>query len=322
MTASFRRIDYSLRPAKYAERRMLSEVFRRLRPFQPVEEYLYVGFGSVWFSDFILFHKALGIRDMISIEQAGKAAPRIIANKPFRIHIDFRSSSKVLPELDWKRRQFLWLDYDDPLSPAMLLDARTVAGNATSGTVVALSVQCMRSPDVTAAELDDDPNGPPALVRFRQRFGRERVPQEVQEDDLMGWPYGTVSRAMLVAEIAAALAVRNSNGKPDEMKFKTICEFEYEDGAKMTTLLGIFYRDSDVTTLEQCGFDKLEFLAPGGRPVRIPVPKLTTREFRSLESQLPLKDGAELELGEIPAAEAKFFAEMYRYLPNFAVIES
>lgn len=322
MTASFRRIDYSLRPAKYAERRMLSDVFRRLRPFQPVEEYLYVGFGSVWFSDFILFHKALGIRDMISIEQAERTALRIIANKPFRIHIDFRSSSKVLPELDWKRRQLLWLDYDDPLSPDMLLDARTVAGNAMSGTVVALSVQCMRSPDVTASEADDDPNGPSALARFRQRFGRERVPQEVQEDDLMGWPYGKVCRAMLLAEIEAALAVCNSDGKPDEMKFKTICEFEYEDGAKMKTLVGIFYRDSDAATLDQCGFDKLEFLTPGGRPVRIPVPKLTTREFRSLESQLPLKNGAELELGEIPAAEAKFFAEMYRYLPNFAVIES
>ena len=52
MSRSFERIDYSLRPAKHAERRMLCDVFRRLKPFGPVEDYVYVGFGSVWFSDF------------------------------------------------------------------------------------------------------------------------------------------------------------------------------------------------------------------------------------------------------------------------------
>ena len=63
MVDSFRRIDYSLRPAKHAERRMLCDVFRRLTHFQPVETYCYVGFGSVWFSDFVLFHRALGVSE-------------------------------------------------------------------------------------------------------------------------------------------------------------------------------------------------------------------------------------------------------------------
>lgn len=76
MSGSFRRIDYSLRPAKHAERRMMCDVFRRLRPFGRVEDYMYVGFGSVWFSDFSLFHRALGIRDMLSIEKERSAEQR------------------------------------------------------------------------------------------------------------------------------------------------------------------------------------------------------------------------------------------------------
>ena len=68
MTARYRRVDYSLRPAKHAERRMLAEVFRRLRPFQPIEDYTYIGFGGLWFVDFALIHRMLGVHKMISIE--------------------------------------------------------------------------------------------------------------------------------------------------------------------------------------------------------------------------------------------------------------
>jgi hypothetical protein len=101
MSASFRRIDYSLRPAKHAERRMLCDIFRRLRPFGRIEDYVYVGFGSVWFSDFALFHRALGIKRMISIEQAETARDRIEANKPFQIPVIYNQSTNVLPTLDW-----------------------------------------------------------------------------------------------------------------------------------------------------------------------------------------------------------------------------
>ena len=60
MTASYRLIDYSLRPAKFAERRMLSEMFSRLKVFGSLESYRYIGFGSIWFTDCVLFHRALG----------------------------------------------------------------------------------------------------------------------------------------------------------------------------------------------------------------------------------------------------------------------
>ena len=83
MAPSFRKIDYSVRPAKHAERKMLLEIFRHFSVFAPMREYRYVGLGSVWFSDFQLFHRALGIPDMISIEREKNAEARIRKNIPF-----------------------------------------------------------------------------------------------------------------------------------------------------------------------------------------------------------------------------------------------
>lgn len=321
MTASFRRIDYSLRPAKHAERRMLCDVFRRLKPFGRVEDYVYVGFGSIWFADFALVHRSLGVKDMISIEQEKTAEARIEDNKPFRIPVDYRQSKHALPDLDWTRKQFLWLDYDDPLSMDVLLDMRTVVSRACSGTVLTVSVQCSKAPQYAEAEHDETPGAPSAIDRFTTTFGRDRLPPGSSARNLVGWPFGALSRAILLQEIDAALAVRNSAHAIAEMCCQLICEIEYEDGAKMATVTVIFYSPQDKPLVDQCHFEGLDFLPSPLAPVRIAVPKLTGREFKRLESQLPLGKDGELVLGTIPEADAHHFAKIYRYLPNFAVLE-
>ena len=69
MAGSYRMVNYALRPAKAIERQMMGEALRRLHPFQRVEAYRYVGFGSIYFSDFQLVHRTLGLNSMISIEK-------------------------------------------------------------------------------------------------------------------------------------------------------------------------------------------------------------------------------------------------------------
>jgi hypothetical protein len=321
MTASFRRVDYSLRPSKHAERRMLGEVFRKLRPFQPIEDYVYVGFGSVWFTDFALFHRTLGIKEMLSIERQADAKPRIDANKPFAsVAIDYRSSEIALPDLDWSKRHLVWLDYDDPLTLGMLIDARSIASRARSGTVAAISVQCQKAAEV--GEAEEDKGGPSAFARFEGRFGRERLGAEAGEMDLFGWRFGRTARRLLSQEIEAALAARNAVLRPDQaMMFKPICEFEYEDGVKMTTLVGVFVSGSEACQLEACRFEALDFLAGPGMPIRIPFPKITPREARMIEQTLPWAPGAVHAVGAIPPADARDFASFYRYWPNYAVLE-
>lgn len=322
MTSSFRKINYALRPAKHAARRMLCEIFGRVHPFQPVEQYVYVGFGSVWFQDFLLFHRHLGVREMISIERDTSARARIEANKPFRtVTVHYRRASRVLPLLDWKRRHLFWLDYEDPLSQEILYDIRTVASRAFSGTVISITVPCQQAEEVKAAL--SDAKGPSAIERFRTEFGRQRVNQTVTELSLVGWPFGKVCRGIILAEIEAALAVRNGQvAAPDVVSFTPICDIEYDDGTKMTTVTGIFATARDRPLVVECGFNRLDFMPASGRLVRIRVPRLTAREARSLEQKLPKDADGVLDRGPIPADEARAFANLYRYLPNFAVLET
>ena len=322
MVDSFRRINYSLRPAKHAERSMLCDVFRRLAHFQPVETYRYVGFGSVWFSDFVLFHRALGIRDMLSIEQAVQSQPRFEANKPFAISMDFRPSSQALPELDYDRPQFIWLDYDDPITLDMVNDVAAVARRASSGTVLVVSVQCVRPPDITEAEreLANDPNAASATDRFATRMnadGVARIGSGLEREQLSNWAFGDLSRSLFYAEVERILQNRRLTTPDQSVSYQKICDFEYEDGAKMTTLALIFYKEEDTDKVAACHFDNLEFLEPDGQAVFIPTPKLTPREFRQLESQLPLPQGIQLDIGHIPLGETRRFADLYRYFPNF-----
>lgn len=320
MTASFRKIDYSLRPAKHAERRMLCEVFRRLSGFQPVEDYIYVGLGSLWFSDFILFHRSLGIRNMISIDRSGNKK-RFSANRPFNsVTLDLSETSKALPRLNWTQRQFIWLDYDDQIDLDKVLDARTVASRASSGSLFAVSVQCEMAKEYIAFQTE----GPPSsLDRFRTQFGSERVAQDIEEDDLVSWRFGALSRTLLLNEIESALATRNGGvAERDRIRFQPVCDINYSDGAKMTTLVGIFVANHELELLGKCNLDRLDFLPKnkGNRLVNIHVPKLTVREIRTLEQQIP-KGPESWNVPGVPSKDADAFAALYRYLPNFGILE-
>ena len=128
---------------------------------------------------------------------------------------------------------------------------------------------------------------------------------------------------MIKMEIDAALAVRNGQSvAADSLSFRPICDINYDDGTKMATVVGIIAAAKDSKLVANCGFKRLDFMPARGRLVRIDVPKLTVREIRKLEQQLPKLGGRKLDCSPIPAAEARAFGNLYRYLPNFAVLES
>ena len=84
MPASFEEIDFRLRPAKQIERKMICDALHRLTEFAWLDSYRYVGFGGIYFSEFVLFHKQLGIEDMISIERETDKRPRFGFNAPYK----------------------------------------------------------------------------------------------------------------------------------------------------------------------------------------------------------------------------------------------
>src|SRR5690349_11519838 len=114
---SYEHINYSLRPAKHVERKMLVESFRKLSEFDAIRNYRYIGFGSIYFSDFHLLHKSLGITNMLSIEKDEHNQSRFEFNSPFDcVDIKFGMSDAILPTLEWENiPTIIWLDYDGKL---------------------------------------------------------------------------------------------------------------------------------------------------------------------------------------------------------------
>ena len=318
MAASYERIHYGLRPAKNVQRKMLAEAFRRLSEFGSLESYRYVGLGSPYFNDFILFHKSLGIRQMISIERDVGNRRRFEFNRPFNcVQMNFGESTEVLPRLSWLTKTILWLDYDGTLEPSVFADVKLFCASAVSGSVLIVTV------NAEPVQLDPDV---PRVLELQNRLGRERVPPELTEEDLTQWGTARVYRRILTSHILETLAERNGGlSRENKFEFMQLFYFCYKDGSdRMLTVGGLVYEKGQSTNVAKCGFDLLSFVRDGHRrktPCLIDVPKLTYKEMRYLDRQLPRNKKGRLAVPKVPAADVKTYERIYRYFPTFAEAE-
>ena len=322
MVASFRLIDYSLRPAKFAERRMLCEIFSRLRSFASLESYQYVGFGSIWYADCVLFHRSLGLGHLVSIEREVQYKDRFEFNLPYgNIDLKFGEAAQFLTGLNWGQRLIVWLDYDDPLSPPILDDVRTVFSRACSGTAFAVSVQVQRLCD--KRQIYDEPKAIETGADLAGYFGSERTPSGIEPRDLRGWGVAKTARRMILQEIEEGLRIANVGRRSSQfLQFRQVAAFEYADGAKMTTIVGMIVDQGQNGVFESCNFGDLPFYGTCEKDtVRISVPLLTPKEMRHMDTRLPLYGESGESFHPIPGADARRYAMLYRYWPNFASFE-
>ena len=322
--ASYENINYSLRPAKAIERKMMRDAFRKLTAFAKLDSYRYIGFGSTYFSDFSLFHKDLGIKNMLSIEYEEDEIKqkRFEFNRPFNcVQIRFEHSNDVLPTISWEPRTIAWLDYDTSLDQTVLADIQFICSSAKAGSVIVVSINA--HPD----RIDVD-----RRESLESRVGEENIPLPLKSkndsdfnDELAGWGTARVCREIINNKIDDVLRERNFGFSPEnKMKYKQIFNFQYADGAKMLTVGGVLYDEGLSPQIASCQFERLEFVRTQEQAYRIDVPSLTYREIRFLDKFLPISSDANLEnlLTDkdcyIPPSDVKHYENLYRYFPNFA----
>jgi hypothetical protein len=329
MASSYRVINYSLRPAKAVERKMMGEAFRRLHPFQRIEDYRYIGFGSIYFSDFQAVHRALGINDMVSIEKDLAAEECFRFNRPYRsIELKFGESSAVLPELDWGKPSILWLDYDGKLDLKGLSDIDTFCARCKSGSFLLVSVNAQADAEASEEERKtfEEQTGEPfdaSTYRLRKlaELVGDKIPPGTNGGELRSRGVAQIFRKIINNQIASRLAVRNSIvTQADRMVYRQVFHFNYRDGAQMLTIGGAIFREGDSALYEACAFDKLPFVRAGDEAYEIRVPCLTAKEVRHLNAQLPLATEEELSAPGVPHADLLIYAEVYRYFPAFTEI--
>lgn len=306
------KVDYSLRPAKDAVRQMVITALARLGPLMSLESYRYIGMGSIYFRDFQLVHRQLGITDMISIEGDMTAEERVRFNLPLAcIDLQMGSTSDVLPSLALDEKpHIVWLDYESRVASDVLADITETVGNCAPGSILIITVNADRPPrgqrEAWLADLGSDRPSP-------------SNPREKGE-------YALLSYKMLRERINTAVDDRNAGLRDPERRvgFRQVFHLVYADGAQMLTVGGGLVAETNQQAWDACEIESLEFARKSEEPCRVEVPRLTRREVHRLLQEMPESQGdivrAATEAGISPK-EAREFAAVYRYAPLFVAAE-
>jgi hypothetical protein len=313
MPATYRIVNYALRPAKFVERKMIVEALRRLEKLAALKHYRYVGFGSIYFSDFSLFHRELGIGSMVSIERDVKYRDRFEFNRPFAsIELRFGEASTVLPSLDWTQRTITWLDYDGKLTVDMLADVETVVSQTASASMLLVTVNA--EPDTPIRDR---------VEKLRERLGRNNVPPDAGNEDLGEWGTAAICQQIIDDRIQSVLRDRNGPlPHGSQLIYDQLFNFQYQDSTKMLTVGGLFYDEGQRANVLGCNFDDVHCVRRREDAYTLSIPNLTVREIRHLDSQLPTTNASAVRSPGLLEREVQAYVDAYRYFPSFVYAES
>jgi len=297
---------------------MMRDFFLRLSHLGRLEDYRYIGFGSKYFSDFIIFHRHLNISEMISIEADVTNKDRYEFNKPYsNVQMEWGHSSTVLPKLaNSTKKTIYWLDYDGAFAEFMLKDSATIAESISSGSVFSLSFNC-QPPIFTDGNLDSLKD---ALIK---QVSKKYIQSNL---DLRGWKsarkMATFLKNCIGDEINSVLKSRNLSISDENKKMK--CEqkmfFTYSDGAPMATVSYLFFHENEKEIVNNCRLDDLYFTRKEDEPFDITMPNLTIKEIRHLMEIRP--DASKINDKIFAEKDIHALWENYRYFPGFSEIEA
>lgn len=320
---SYKKVDYTLRPAKNIERKMICDVLGRLSLYCDIQDYRYIGFGSIYFADFSLFHRRLGISDMVSIECDTEAEGRIRFNRPYEcVDIFMGYSYEVLPKLKWDKRAIVWLDYDYELCKGILDDIDYLVPKLASGSIIMVTVDTeskrLRKPK---SVQDFDPSEWPKHRRdqLRALVGEKYSPQNIKGKELGTEALGGVYRSIVNECVVESMKTKNLFSDV-QYELRQIFNFEYSDGANMATYGWLVYEQAEQTGIDKCGILDHPFTSSAAEPLVIRAPMLTQKEMRDLDNHLPKAEVNTIET-PVPNEDIVSYSQNYRMFPRFVEME-
>jgi hypothetical protein len=306
-TESYLKVAYDLRPAKQIERRMFIDALHRLAfAGFDIGDYQYTGFGSIFFVDFVLFHKLLGLKRLLSVEHSTKIEKRVRFNRPFKqIEISMSSITDVIPTLSSDRKHLLWLDYDDVLQKSHITDLVLAGTYLTPGSILLVTV------DVEPPGGERD--GPHQWKQHFEDQAGDYLGSLTQLTDFAESNLVTINTTILARAIDSGLVAR-------EAHFFPLFWFVYEDGHRMLTLGGMIATETErrkveASTVRFASYHREAFV---GEPYSIKVPNLTRKERMFLDREMPCVDEWTTDEFEVDADSIRDYREVYRFLPAYA----
>lgn len=305
-TESYLKVQYELRPAKQVERRMLIEALQMMSSVGfPISDYKYTGFGSIYFVDFILFHKLLGIQRMLSVEHSDNIKKRVKFNRPFDcIDVEFGPIGDFLPSLSPDQKHILWLDYDDILNRSQVEDILLATTYLSTGSILLVTV------DVEPPGKNEGPEEwRDHFVAEASKFLGSAMISDFAKSNLPKLNAGIIERV-----IEDGLSARGNVG------FIPLFNFLYADGHQMLTVGGVIGSNSErrllrASKLEEQNYIRLDLKAD---PFLIRVPSITRKERFHLDSSMPCSATWKPKQFEMRAEDISDYREIYRFFPAYA----
>ena len=305
--SSSEKINYLVRPAKQVERKLIIEALICLRKIYPIETYQYVGMGSLFYVDYQMFHKYLGIKNMISMEMEEDKIDRFTFNKPYDfITLISGISTDILPTLQWQTSMLIWLDYDSNICQGVINDIQIICNYIRPGGILIIT-------------LDAEPKRFESLQRDlhlsvnKERFENFKkalypyYPSNITEKDLSVKKYPLLLRQIIVSVIEDKLRKRH-------LKFFQMFNFKYADTSKMYTFGCVFEEMSN--KIESTDLFDLDFVSRDTRIVEINVPIITPLEKIHFDKLIP-EIAEKLSDFEMDKKQLNDYEKYYKYYPQY-----
>lgn len=276
----------------------------------PVRNYRYLGMGNVFFWDYILFHKLLGIKHLTSVELDVDITQRVNFNRPFGlVNVQMKSIGSALEELSEADRHLVWMDYDQKLSTDMLADA------AQAGTRLGHESICIITVDVEPPLLDH--------VKKEQMYVELTKYYREMAGRLWDhkWTENDFAPVKLYARISELLTKAIESGCVGQKKsLIPIFHFLYRDGDhQMMTIGGMFGAKSQKLRIKNSELgDAVYYRDNFAKPYVIRVPRFTRRERYLLDQAMPRNPRWSPNEFETNEPELESYSEIYRFLPAYA----
>jgi hypothetical protein len=315
---SFLAVNYALRPNKVIARRILFDTLRRLSDKLDLRNAAYIGMGSIWFVDFAMAHRTLGITKMTSIEANPVGYRRAVYNAPFKcVAVKRGYTEDVLPTLPLESRSsVIWLDYDTPVDGPLLEDANGTIERCKEGSVVIFTVNASAK-DLAKRINPKSPQKvrPSDIQRYLTQKLGDYAPTSLSKSDIEEENFPKVACGIIEAVVEGVL---RRSGR--EQEFVKLFDFVYRDGPPMATVGGLL-ASSEIAAEVSKAMEAVGW--PGRIQNTIRVPHLTLRERLSLDRMLPLSRAPSVrrvkkEAGfPLLAEQIRAYYEYYSHYPSF-----
>jgi hypothetical protein len=271
-----------------------------------------VGFGSLWFIDYLMAHRLLGIASMTSIERDDIGFTRAEYNRPLGcIKVVKGESSLIIPTLGLEATpSVVWLDYDSSIGGPTISDIGLLVPKCAANSVIVVTINAKKD------ELDDkDENGtqvdPATSLRV---IAGDLVPNPLPPKRLQPSNYPKLLCEILLNQLQSK-AVNSARSET----FIKLFDLVYTDGTPMVTVGGILATPEKVEEIRALvASDSWQGIADD----TIAVPPLTAREKIALDRMMPTAQAPTVKQVDklnfsLRAEQIRAYHRYYQYYPVF-----